>query len=160
MKEIKEQFVTYEIALKLKELGFDEECLAYYSKEGVYADIDYNKTNFVLLSSKKMGELVGHGSVNNSLFKWLKENDKTSGELYTLSESVTASLWQQAIDFLREKYLLHIEIQSPDYPDDVNFSWNIHKICEFGSLASGESFDYYKVREQAILKCIELLKNK
>ena len=60
------------------------------------------------------------------------------------------------IDWFREKYLLHIEIQSPDYSDDVNFSWNIHKICEFGSLASGESFDYYKVREQAILKAIEL----
>ena len=27
---MKKQFVTYEIALKLKELGFDEPCLAYY----------------------------------------------------------------------------------------------------------------------------------
>ena len=27
---MKDQFVTYEIALKLKELGFDEECFAYY----------------------------------------------------------------------------------------------------------------------------------
>ncbi len=28
-----EEFVTYEIALKLKEKGFDEECLAYYTSE-------------------------------------------------------------------------------------------------------------------------------
>ena len=28
---MKEQFVTYEIALKLKELGFDEDCLGYYT---------------------------------------------------------------------------------------------------------------------------------
>lgn len=27
---MKEQFVTYEIALKLKELGFDEKCVASY----------------------------------------------------------------------------------------------------------------------------------
>ena len=31
MSEIKEQFVTYEIALKLKELGFDEPCFGYYT---------------------------------------------------------------------------------------------------------------------------------
>jgi len=28
---MKDQFVTYEIALKLKELGFDEGCFGYYS---------------------------------------------------------------------------------------------------------------------------------
>ena len=28
---MQEQFVTYEIALKLKELGFDEKCLGYYA---------------------------------------------------------------------------------------------------------------------------------
>ena len=27
---MEEQFVTYEIALKLKELGFNEECFGYY----------------------------------------------------------------------------------------------------------------------------------
>jgi hypothetical protein len=31
--DMKKEFVTYELALKLKELGFDEPCLAYY--EGV-----------------------------------------------------------------------------------------------------------------------------
>ena len=30
MKTIKDQFVTYEIALAMKELGFDEPCLARY----------------------------------------------------------------------------------------------------------------------------------
>ena len=28
---MKKQFVTYEIALKLKKLGFDEECFGYYT---------------------------------------------------------------------------------------------------------------------------------
>ena len=37
---MKEQFVTYEIALKLKELGFDEECLgAYIPDENNYLEI-------------------------------------------------------------------------------------------------------------------------
>ena len=32
---MKEQFATYEIAYKLKELGFDEPCFSYYTKEGL-----------------------------------------------------------------------------------------------------------------------------
>ena len=63
------------------------------------------------------------------------------------------------IDWLREKHELHIEIQSPDCFNEP-FNWYIHKISIFGSFASGESFDYYKVREQAILKAIELCKEK
>lgn len=31
-----DQFVPYELAAKLKELGFDEECLAYYSNKDKY----------------------------------------------------------------------------------------------------------------------------
>ena len=33
---MKKQFVSYEIALALKELGFDEECIGFY----------YNENNF------------------------------------------------------------------------------------------------------------------
>ena len=31
---MKEQFVTYEIALSLKELGFNEKCLGYFNLNG------------------------------------------------------------------------------------------------------------------------------
>ena len=162
MKEIKEQFVTYEIALKLKELGFDEECLAYYSKEAIYEDKDGNKTNFVLLSSKKMGELVGHGSVNNSLFKWLKENNKTSGELYTLSESVTAPLWQQVIDWLDKNHGLFIHFNK----SYTCYNYQIYKydnIEDCNDIIVDEflaDLYYEEAREQAILKAIELCQKK
>lgn len=45
---MQEQFVTYEIALKLKELGFDEPCLAYYAGETLLSEfvLDYSKTVF------------------------------------------------------------------------------------------------------------------
>ena len=39
---MKEQFVTYEIALKLKELGFDEECLAWYDKDKQFQLLNTN----------------------------------------------------------------------------------------------------------------------
>lgn len=41
---MKEQFVAYEIALKLKELGFNEECFGYYDSSNylcIYQQEDY-----------------------------------------------------------------------------------------------------------------------
>ena len=64
------------------------------------------------------------------------------------------------IDWLREIHQLHIEIQSPDYPFEDLFTWTIHKVKKFGSYGDGSSEDYYKAREQAILKTIELCQNK
>lgn len=37
---MKEQFVTYEIALKLKELGFDKFCFGLYKNKKFYRDYD------------------------------------------------------------------------------------------------------------------------
>lgn len=155
---MQKQFVTFEIASELEELGFDEPCLAYYTTgNDVTLDKDGNLTNFVLLSAKLRGELVGHGSVKNFLFNWLKEHDKTSGELYSLSCSVTAPLWQQAIDWLMEKQNVFAcpifdQISGKGY-------W-----CTFGIMGKscGSEWDfetYEEAREYAILKGIELCKN-
>lgn len=44
---MEEQFVTYELALKLKELGFDEKCFGdYYTKDkGLYLKGELNEGN-------------------------------------------------------------------------------------------------------------------
>lgn len=146
---MKEQFVTYEIALKLKELGFDEECLAYYTKD----------KEFILLSAKKRGELVGHGSVRNALFKYLKENDRTYGELFTLSNSIAAPLWQQVEQWFRDKYNIHITILKGNYSNnEIN-----NQLCYYYSIPGklGICYNRYntyeEAREQAILKAIEII---
>lgn len=177
-----EQFVNFEIASELKELGFDESCLAYYTTgTDVTLDKDGNPTNFVLLSAKLRGELVGHGSVKNNLFKWLLEHDRTSGELYTLSRSITAPLWQQAIDWFRTNYDIHIGLTPYTNPAkgivDVLYEYTIstkENSYEGGiensiaRLSQGletkkpsyiNLFNTYEdAREQAILKVIELCK--
>lgn len=149
------QFVTYEIALAVKELGFDEECLAYYSKEAIYRDKDYNKTNFVLLSAKKRGELVGHGSIRNYLFQWLLDNNRTYGELHTLSQSVTAPLWQQVIDWFREKYNYFIYI----IHREGKYGWKIDSNICYEDFSAIIYSTYEEAREAAILKAIEIIKN-
>ena len=155
-------FSPYKESLELKKLGFDEDCLAYYTENQVTIDKDGNKTNFVLLSSKLRGELVGHGTVKNSLFKWLKENDRTHGELYVLSNSHTAPLIQQVKEWLREKHKLHIEITS-HYGEYYYFKLNEiqfpRKIERNIINIPNENKTYEEAELEAIRECIKIIKN-
>ena len=130
---MQEQFCTYEISLKLKELGFNEECLGYYH--------------------------VNEGYTKGYAFCY-SENTRTS------DCSVLAPLWQQVIDWLRERYNLCIEIQCPQREFDF-YSWTIHEPLgindeEYNCKTYEDGFtnNYYKCREQAILKAIELCQKK
>lgn len=86
---MEKQFVTYEIALKLKELGFDEPCLAYF--ESVYDG----------LTQKHAGRLVlGNKPEHLQSYKQL---------IYIFGQNnQLAPLWQQVIDWLREKHSILI----------------------------------------------------
>lgn len=160
-------FCSYEIALELKELGFDEECLGYYTsprQNEIYTNKNGEKTRFCLLSSKMKGELVGHGSVRNSLFQWLLDNDRTSGELYILAHSITAPLYSQAIDWFREKHNIHIEVLAIGF-EDSSIPEYIYQITdnrmEVIYIDCGMSYrTYEEAREDGILKSITLLQKK
>ena len=120
---MKKEFVTYETALKLKEIGFDEPCLGRFVGENTF-----------ILDS---GELAQ------------KQNTTTYAPL--------SPLWQQVIDWFREKHNIHISI--PNYYDgwsiDIRgFKQNIN--LEYHSEPGICLENYYEVREQAILKVIEL----
>jgi len=124
------QFVTYEIALALKELGYSEICLGEYY-------IDKNKR--IILSYK-------------THYHTKKRN------------SIQAPLWQQAIDFLREKYDIVINI----YANASGYLFEMHDSAKRGGTHRYDSgFEgpneggcwniYPEARKQAILKAIEWL---
>ena len=127
---MEKQFVTYEIALALKELGFDEECLAYYAKPTTKEDIELFFTSGV--------------------YGWVKQNN-------TILQKCTTPLWQQAIDWFREKAGYNIYLEYNSFR-----SWwytiAIQSPTDILATKMGEK-SYYKIREQAILKAIELYKN-
>lgn len=132
---IRKQFATYEIALKLKELGFDEVCLAVYFKNKFQLVKGFNINNVDLHVANEFGGIL-------------------------------APLWQQVIDWFREKYNLCIEIQCPQREFDF-YSWTIHEPLgindeEYNCKTYEDGFtnNYYKSREQAILKAIELCQMK
>ena len=134
---IKNQFATYEIALKLKELGFDEPCLGCY-----YDDIVNKEKGILHIEYIDFKDSIIHT------------------EEHSYSISCLAPLWQQVIDWFREEHKLDI------YPEPTyslsEYSFKIvtvqgkSKRQEYwnGMVKTYES--YQKAREQAILKCIEL----
>lgn len=136
---MKEQFVTYEIALALKELGFDEKCFVIFFK----------------------GILNNGHHVNYISNEWESTfyRNKTNSEANSI-DIVSAPLWQQVIDFFREKHDIDIEIHS----SFGSGGWWWANLCynptrtEVLNIARFEN--YNEARKQAILKAIELCKEK
>lgn len=132
---MEKQFVTYEIALKLKELGFNEPCIAKYCR--------YNPSDDIKLFPQSQNFFKGDG------FEYCKNNE------YKKEEKTAAPLWQQCLDWLREKH--RIEIELPKH----QLGYLVHIYKDLCLEYQGDYYiKYYKTREVAILKCIELLKNK
>ena len=132
---MKEQFVTYEIALKLKNLGFNEFCMGFFYSEHIdeLSDISLGTT------TKVVEEMVNR-------FNCIK-----------------APLWQQVIDWFRNLHGVIIEVYIPRYiPYEYNFA--IYYPDELTKNHLNEKYfneiiyDYNVAREIAILKAIELCK--
>lgn len=146
---MKKQFATYEIALAMKELGFDEPCLGYFP--------NVENSDKTMIFFDRVPEYT-----INSLF------DKNPTNYH-----FTAPLWQQCVDWFRENQNINVEINylpnikkygilssSIDIrPRDLTQNENTKRGIEITN--NYARYDtYQEAREQAILKCIELCKQK
>lgn len=128
---MKEQFCTYEIALKLKKLGFDEECFAHFRTDE-YHDLMHNC-----------------------------ENCMDGDFIIEYNLDIKAPLWQQAVDWFREKHDLSIDVYTISGFSTPYYSWDIiskNNIYEINHFKIGSNKSFYKMRKEAILKAIELCK--
>lgn len=139
-EELEKEFVTYEIGFKLKELGFDKICLAVHYKGKL--------------------QLVKNFNINNV-------------DLYVANEfsGILAPLWQQVIDWMLIIHGLSIEF---NVCNDAKFHYEIlswanrffdGSVCvdskDRDEFYNSLPFDNkYQAREHAILKAIELIKDK
>jgi hypothetical protein len=133
---MKEQFVSYEIALELKKLGFKEECLAKYCR--------YNPTDNIELFPHSQNFFDGYfdGCVN--AFK---------------EDKIAAPLWQQVIDWFRDVHGINIQLDVRDNPMVENIP-SKYIMCVSKNIKGVVVNNYYEEREKAVLKAIELLKAK
>jgi len=136
---MQKQFVTYKIALALKELGFNEECFGFFDK-----DSEFNMFEYFDLERQNSTIQSNYGGV----------------------KQCTAPLWQQAIDWFRINHDIIIEPDVFDKgfleDDKFCFQWHIYyksssdeDIC----VSPKEWKTYEEARENAILEGIDLVEN-
>jgi hypothetical protein len=136
------EFVSYEIALKLKELGFDEPCICGYN-------------SYQLLKNKYSS------SFDDDFVKWDEKYDK----------DLKAPLYQQVFRWFREKYGLEI-ILRPDAinaPEkklreyvilSYDKSWMLEPILEpKWWIRKGLFKTYEEAQKECILDLISIIKN-
>ena len=158
---MRKHFVTYEIALKLKELGFDEPCFGYYRP----------MKEWMMRGTKFNPERHFHGcnwaNPDNSMYFMYVSNsfgDRDSviknSEFTKATENIAVPLWQQIMKwFLKRKILIEV------FPIDDWEHWS-YRITGEDCMSSFYIMYQHnedllikdKPYEQAILKAIELIK--
>lgn len=149
---MEKEFVSYDIALKLKELGFNEGCLAYYRFDNKFDNPKEPSLAFITIKLKEE-----------------KNPELTSNNNFSGFENVAAPLWQQCLDWFRKNYYMHVEISrhengwgsyiSIETFKDRFVKGYYAKIPYFiiNNIEVGCSYRSYEVaREQAIFKALEL----
>ena len=126
------EFVTYSIAKKLNELGFNKSCFAYFRNNII---VYVNRWNFETTKSHT-----------------IKQDDITN----EVDDIILAPLWQQAIDFLREEYDFIVN-PTVDYKGIYHWivAWPISSYQVDTEDINGNT--WYRARENAIIKTLELI---
>lgn len=169
---MKEQFVTYEIALKLKELGFDEPCFGYYKPIKswmISTNPKYNSEPHFTGPNWCNADMSFYFMYKANSFGDRTESVKNS-QFTKAVENITTPLWQQVIDWFREKHSIVITIY--DNTLEKKYAFLIGKEFEnkiiyasgkwLAGWSKGNTYyaTYFEANKQAILKAIEIVKSK
>ena len=131
---MEKEFIPYEQALALKELGFDESCFAVYKSNGDLGYFQYFNIN-----------------------RFIEDASRESNYSDLLSIECSAPLYQQAFRWFREKHNIdsyHIE------PTNNMFS-NFYGVLGLRTATFNGGFKTYEEAELACLKkLIEIVKRK
>lgn len=127
---MEKQFVPYELALKLKELGFNENCIAFKGSKGKISycsQKEYDEEGYPIL--------IFH---NNNGSPW-----------------VSLPLWQQAFDWFREKYEFEVAIHK--LIDESGYMATIGWIGveEFHSQVEGNTYE--EARQACLERLIDII---
>lgn len=129
------EFIPYNEALALKELGFNEQCIAAY----------------------RDSEWIGNDGPNSRYFHaQLFKNSQFDADQ---KEYCSAPLWQQAFRWFREKYKLHAMIDDDGTETTHYYSWRVR--YSYGQVKSaGDSKTYEEAEFACLKKLIEIIKTK
>jgi hypothetical protein len=116
---MEKEFIPYEQALELKELGFDEPCLAYLKPNvltyeitiGEFNEFEYHSAPlyqqaFRWFREKYEVKVISVGGDNNKKFNYLlhlKDNNQVLGEKCNTYEEAELACLKQLIEIVKEK---------------------------------------------------------
>lgn len=134
------QFVPYDVALKLKELGFDEPCFGVYHRDSSLMSI---VPEFI-----RDTQCNYFGSIINSECVWENDEESING-----IQEVSAPLYQQAFRWFKEKHGLYTEMF---VDDDKTFGFMITYFIKEERVDKPIECQF-KTYEEAELACLKLL---
>ena len=155
---MKDQFVSYEQALALKELGFDEPCFTTYDNEGRLRNpFDYPKSehayNLPYIEDTK--EWIYNSDLNNPA-NFHAANNPTLLKFYLDNPFTAAPLYQQVFDWFRKQHNLFGAV---DYTLD-GFYGIIDYVGKLQSQKTETKNTYEEARLACLVKLIEIVKSK
>jgi len=144
---MEKEFIPYEQALALKELGFNEECIASYDNKGNFKDpFDYNseETDGYVTNSSLKDPKNFNASSNPTLLKDYLDNPFTAAPLY-----------QQAFRWFREKHNLDCNVATYALNRPKEYHWLISWTNE--AKGHGLSKTYEEAEQACLDKLIEIV---
>jgi hypothetical protein len=164
---MEKEFVPYELALKMKELGFDEPCLAYYSILEIHRTGEHN-----LHYTQRGKEILRENDwswVYRNFPKFRKYLKAEHCYKYSTNSSkliASAPTWQSAFRWFREKYQIFPEVLT-DCTTEPKFVYTYNTFYgnpkdlteqEWGWENNiGQYSDIYRTYEEAELECLKKL---
>jgi hypothetical protein len=76
---MEKEFVPYELAVKLKELGFNEPCFGYYLEDGTRVPASYSKKGTVYPSNTDLLPEWSAAPTCQQAFRWFREKNGLVG---------------------------------------------------------------------------------
>ena len=141
MKELKDYFVTQEQAVSLKELGFKDDCLAWYRENGdfntnlAYKNISTSAPLIAQAIDWLIGELnVPYTNVDDGIVKL-----KALRKKVTITVTLTFEVYQSSKTYEDGNYLIILEDE--DYPISVCIAYG-QMVDNNGSSYNDEDVSY------------------
>ena len=128
------EFCTYEQALALKELGFDEPCFGYYKHEELLIEGKYKNSDHGFSISAPLYQQA---------FRWFREKHNLYSEIN--------------LDSYKEPYSLKVTIK---HLDDTNTFVDKEYYPYSNGIGAIDNKKYEKAEQDCLDKLIEICKNK
>ena len=148
MKQIEDNFVTFEIAKSLSEIGFNEECLGYYSEQFDYSNLLCIYSHEDEYSIKRLEAPMWSQAID-----WFRNEKKLEINIFKLD----VKCYHKEDNPSGECEVLAL----PHYIYDIEKAFEYTDDWEYQSIEDDLKFHTYEeARTSAILKAIELTKTR